>query len=77
MKKEIGKLPMSEYTILIEQDEEGFFTADVVELPGCFIQAKSQDQLLDRIKEAIELYLESMEDTVQKSHFIGIQRVVV
>lgn len=68
---------MSEYTILIEQDEDGFFTAEVVELPGCFTQAKSQDQLLERIKEAIELYLETTGDAGHKSHFIGIQKVIV
>lgn len=77
MMNDFRNTAMSEYTMLIERDEEGFFTAKVIELPGCFTQAKSQDQLLERIKEAIELYLETSEDTTQKSHFIGIQKVVV
>jgi predicted RNase H-like HicB family nuclease len=59
VKNELGNIAMSEYTVLIEQDEKGFYTAEVVELPGCFTQAKSQDLLLNRIKEAIELYLET------------------
>jgi len=68
---------MPEFTILIEKDEKELYTAEVVELPGCFTQAKSQDQLLVRIKEAIELYLETVGGTISTSHFIGIQKVIV
>lgn len=68
---------MPEFTIIIEQDEMGYYTAEVVELPGCMTQAKSQDGLLERIKEAIELYLETAEETPQKTQFIGIQKVNV
>ena len=47
-----------EYTIIITQDEDGYYIADVPELQGCHTQAKSIDKLRDRIKEAIELCLE-------------------
>jgi predicted RNase H-like HicB family nuclease len=47
-----------EFTVIIEQDEEGYFVAEVPELPGCHTQAKSMDELLERSREAISLCLE-------------------
>jgi len=47
-----------EFSILIEQDEEGYYVATVPELSGCHTQAKSLDELNKRVIEAIELYLE-------------------
>jgi predicted RNase H-like HicB family nuclease len=49
---------MREHNIVIEQDEDGIYVASVPELPGCHTQAKTLDELNERIKEAIELYLE-------------------
>jgi predicted RNase H-like HicB family nuclease len=49
---------MTEFTIVIEQDEDGIYVASVPELPGCHTQAETLDELNERIKEAIELYLE-------------------
>lgn len=47
-----------EFTIVIEQDEDGIYTASVPELKGCHTQAKTLDELKERVNEAIELYLE-------------------
>lgn len=47
-----------DFTIVIEQDEDGIYVASVSELEGCHTQAKTLDKLRKRIKEAIELYLE-------------------
>lgn len=44
--------------VIVEKDEEGWFVGSVPELPGCHTQAKTHDVLMERIKEAIELYLE-------------------
>lgn len=46
------------YNVIIEQGEDGYLISDVIELPGCHTQAKSYDQLIERTKEAILLYLE-------------------
>lgn len=75
-----GKHPASqrEFYVVIEQDEDGYYIADVPELPGCHTQAKSIDELRRRIKEAIGLYLEATSDkTYEGSEFIGIQKVTV
>jgi predicted RNase H-like HicB family nuclease len=47
----------NEFNVIIERDAEGFYVADVPALRGCHTQAKSLDELMVRIKEAIELCL--------------------
>jgi len=49
------------YRVLIEQDEDGVFVADVPALPGCLSQGKSRAEALMNIREAIGAYLESLE----------------
>ncbi len=66
-----------EFSIIIEQDNDGFFVASVPELRGCHTQAKSLDVLMKRIREAIELCLEVEEMEANSPRFIGIQRMTV
>ena len=68
-----------EFTIVIEQDEDGIYVASVPELEGCHTQAKNLDILAGRIKEAIELYLEVESDLINEIplEFVGIQKVKV
>jgi len=47
------------FTILIERDEDGYYVASVAELPGCHTQARTMDELMRRIREAIMAYLEA------------------
>lgn len=48
------------FTVVIEQDdEEGLFVAEVLELRGCSTQARGLDELLARVREAIQLRLEA------------------
>lgn len=49
------------YRVTIEQDEDGIFVAEVPSLPGCITQGNTRLEALTNIKEAIELYLESLE----------------
>jgi predicted RNase H-like HicB family nuclease len=37
-----------EFYVIIEKDEDGYYVADVPELPGCHTQAKSLDKLLQK-----------------------------
>ncbi|RLF10976.1 MAG: type II toxin-antitoxin system HicB family antitoxin [Thermoprotei archaeon] len=67
---------MDEYTVIVELDEDGYYVGSVLELPGCHTQARSLDELLYRIKDAIKAYLEAAE-TEPQTAFIGIQRVRV
>ncbi len=52
---------MREFTVLVEQDEDGYYVAEVVELRGCYTQARSLDELMERVREAIVLHIEGNE----------------
>jgi predicted RNase H-like HicB family nuclease len=47
--------------VVIEQDEEGYYVAEVPALPGCLSQGKTREEAIANIKEAIEGWLEVME----------------
>ena len=63
------------FNVVIERDSEGYFIGSVPELPGCHTQAKSLDELLDRIREAIELCLEVRQEETPVPEFVGVQRI--
>lgn len=65
------------FDVVIERDEEGYYIVSVPQLPGCHTQARSLDQVNERIREAIELYLEVDGLPEQRLEFVGIQRVTV
>lgn len=66
-----------DFNVLIEKDPEGWFVASVPALPGCHTQAKSLDELMARVAEAIELCLEVEGDGFEPLAFVGVQRVSV
>ena len=67
---------MAKFNVLIEEDEEGWFISEVVELPGCHTQAKTLDELFERTKEAIPLYLEC-EKPQKNGKFFGLHQIEV
>ena len=68
----------TEYTIVIEKDENGYYVGSVPALPGCHTQGKSIDQLLQRMEEAIALWLEvEGEDAQSPLELVGVQRISV
>ena len=66
-----------DFDVIIERDAEGYFVGSVPVLPGCHTQARSLDELAERIQEAIALYLEVVGDAMEPLDFVGIQRVTV
>ena len=64
-----------EFNVLVERDAEGYYVASVPTLPGCHTQARSLDELMERIKEAIELCLEVQGEGGDSLDFVGVQRV--
>lgn len=66
-----------QFDVVIERDEQGYFIASVPQLPGCHTQARSLDEVSNRIREAIELCLEVEGGPEQSLEFIGIQRITI
>ena len=48
--------------IILEPSDEGGYTAIVPSLPGCISEGNSKEEALKNIREAVELYLEPVED---------------
>ena len=66
-----------QFDVVIERDEEGYYVASVPQLPGCHTQARSLDEVTERIREAVELCLEVEGAPEQVLEFAGIQRISV
>lgn len=66
-----------EFNVVVERDADGLYVASVPALRGCHTQAKSLDELMVRIREAIELCLEVEGETREGLDFVGLQRVTV
>ena len=49
------------YRVLIEQDEDGVFVAEVPSLPGCVSQGSTRKEALSNVREAIAAFVESLE----------------
>ncbi|HLC36536.1 MAG TPA: type II toxin-antitoxin system HicB family antitoxin [archaeon] len=67
------------FKIVIEKGENGYFIGEVPELPGCYSQGKTKKELMENIKEAIGLYIESMEELNKKplKKFVQFKEVIV
>ena len=54
----------------IDRDDQGWFVGTVPELPGCYTQARTKNELIDRLQEAVELALEEKGDSLSKALFV-------
>lgn len=66
-----------QFDVVIERDDDGFYVASVPQLHGCHTQARSLDEVMLRIREAVELCLDVHGEPVTSLEFIGIQRITV
>ncbi len=53
--------------VMLEPSDEGGFTAYVPALPGCISEGNTREEALANIREAIELYLEPVDDDATSS----------
>jgi predicted RNase H-like HicB family nuclease len=63
--------------IVLESSEEGGFTASVPSLPGCVSEGDTRDEALRNIREAIELYLEPVDDDLAGKEGAEVAELVV
>jgi len=66
-----------QFDFVIERDAEGYYVASVPQIPACHTQAQSLDEVILRVREAIELCVEVEGAPAQDLEFIGIQRVTI
>jgi len=66
-----------EFSVIIEKNSDGYYVGSVPSLRGCHTQAKSLDELMVRIREAIELCLEVHGEAQEPLDFVGVQKIVL
>ena len=71
---------MVSYKVILERndDEEGYYTATVPALPGCVTQGRTKEETLERVKEAIQGYIESLrKDETPTPRDVELEEVAV
>lgn len=53
---------MTKYAVVIHEEPEGGYWAEVPALPGCYSQGETVDEIMSNIREAIEGVLEVMKE---------------
>lgn len=65
------------FKVILEPSDEGGFTAIVPVLPGCISEGETKEEALKNIREAIELYLEPVEDDLVFDERATVQEIVL
>ena len=63
--------------VVLEPSDEGGYTVYVPSLPGCISEGDTKEEAMENIKEAIELYLEPVEDDLTLSPDHEITEIAV
>jgi len=56
------------FNVIIEKDENGYF-ASIPELEGCVSQGDTYEEVINNIKEALDIYLESLSSKEKEELF--------
>ena len=68
------------YTVVLEEAEEGGYTVTVPALPGCISEGDSYEEALENIKDAIQLYLRAVAkevDQLKKQKKLKLAQVTI
>ena len=70
---------MREFDVVLLEDETGGYVAIVPALPGCHTQGDTLAEVMENVKEAIDLYVETLTEREKKDllrqKVVGIQKV--
>lgn len=48
--------------VILYPGEDGYVVAECPSLPGCISQGRTREEAIENVREAIELYIEALED---------------
>jgi len=63
--------------IVLEASEEGGYTAYVPSLPGCISEGNTSEEAMANVREAVELYLEPVDDDLAGKEGLEVHELVV
>jgi len=65
-----------QFTVYIEQDEDGMFVGSIPAVPSCHAEGKTQAGMMKNLEEVLELCLRNVNrKEVMRTKFIGIQNL--
>lgn len=65
-----------QFTVYIEQDEDGAFIGSVPSIPSCHAEGRTQEEMLKNLTEVLKLCLRNLDKKeIQKNRFVGIQNL--
>jgi predicted RNase H-like HicB family nuclease len=63
--------------VVLEPSQDGGYTAVVPALPGCISEGDTREEALRNIEEAIQLYLEPVEDDLPLGPDVEVLEIAV
>ncbi len=63
---------MNTYNVIVHKAEEGGYWAEVPDLPGCFTEADTLDELGSNVRDAIALYIEDAPANIEHSSMMQV-----
>jgi predicted RNase H-like HicB family nuclease len=66
-----------EFDVIVERDAEGWYVGSVPALQGCHTQGRTVEELMEHVREAVEVCLEVAEGQPSGTSFIGVRRISV
>ena len=69
-------MKIKQFTVYIEQDEDGMFIGSVPAVPSCHAEGKTQEEMMKNLTEVLKLCLRNVNSKeIMQTKFIGIQNL--
>ncbi|MBU2524519.1 type II toxin-antitoxin system HicB family antitoxin [Patescibacteria group bacterium] len=69
-------MKIKQFTVYIEQDEDGIFIGSIPSVPSCHAEGRTQDEMMKNLAEVVKLCLRNVnKKEVMRTKFIGIQNL--
>lgn len=66
----------TQFTVYIEQDEDGVFIGSVPAIPSCYAEGRTQREMMNNLRQVLKLCLRNVNTKeVEKTKFVGIQNL--
>ncbi|MBP7819593.1 type II toxin-antitoxin system HicB family antitoxin [Candidatus Gracilibacteria bacterium] len=65
-----------EFTVYIEQDEDGMFIGSIPSLPSCHAEGVTQEEMMENLAAVLKLCLRNLgKDEITQTKFVGIKNL--
>ena len=66
----------TQFTVYIEQDEDGIFIGSIPAVPSCYAEGRTQEEMMKNLAEVLQLCLRNVnKKEIMQTKFVGIQNL--